>query len=132
MIEKPVKGTGHYERSAIEEEDIISESWLLMTFHAMEVLMRMAKPRLENEDVMKRIIEEYNLQFNYLRYVRILKAQRMAMHIFLKLAPRPKLVTIECPYDSMGYLWAFHDKGIKVAEMQHGSLNGNHIKLTAM
>ena len=127
MIEKPVKGTGHYKRSAIEEEDIISESWLLMTFHALEVFARMAKPRLQNEDVLRRILGEYDLQFNYLRYVRILNAQRLAMRLLLKIASRPKLVTMECPYDSMGYLWAFHEKGIKVVEMQHGSLNGNHI-----
>lgn len=127
MIEKPLKGIGHYQKKEIEERDIISESWLLMSFHAMEALSRGAKIKLDNEELIEKILRDYNLKFNYLRYVRILEAQRRAMRLMLALSSKPKVAFIECPYDSMGYLWAFHEKGIKVVEMQHGSLNGNHI-----
>lgn len=131
MIEKPLKGFGHYSRKEIEEQDIISESWLLMTFHAMEVFSRLITPKIENEDLLKKILADNNLQFNYLRYVRMLNAQRRAMRLLLLLNPKPKVVMIECPYDVMGYQCAFHEKGIKVVEMQHGSLNGNHFSYNA-
>ena len=131
MIEKPLKGIGHYQKKEIEERDIISESWLLMFFHAMEVLSRVAKIKLDNEKLIEKILRDYNLKFNYLRYVRILEAQRRAMHLMLALSSKPKVAFIECPYDTMGYLWAFHEKGIKVVELQHGSLNGNHIAYNA-
>lgn len=131
MIEKPLKGFGHYSRKEIEEQDIISESWLLMTFHAMEVFSRLITPKIENEDLLKKILVDNNLQFNYLRYVRMLNAQRRAMHLLLLLNPKPKVVMIECPYDVMGYQCAFHEKGINVVEMQHGSLNGNHFSYNA-
>lgn len=131
MIEKPLIGAGHYSRKEIEEKDIISESWLLMTFHIMEVLSRFVTPKLENEDLLKQILRENSLQFNYFRYVRMLNAQRKAMRLLLKLTPKPKVVFMECPYNIMGYMWAFHEKGIKVIEMQHGSLNGNHLAYCA-
>lgn len=127
MIEKPLKGLGHYSRNEIEEKDIISEAWLLMIFHALEILSRWFNPKLENEDILKHILSENNLKFNYLRYVRMLNAQRVAMRLMLKLTPKPKVAMMECPYDTMGYMWAFHEVGVKVVEMQHGSLNGNHI-----
>ncbi len=131
MIEKPLKGLGHYSRKEIEEKDIISEAWLLMTFHVIEVVSRLIVPKLENEDLLKQILAEKNVNFNYLRYVRMLNAQRIAMRMMTSILPKPKVIFIECPYDTMGYLWAFHELGIKIVEMQHGSLNGNHLSYNA-
>lgn len=132
MIEKPLKGYGHYSRDEIEEKEIISEAWLLMLFHVIEVFSRWSNPKLENEDLLKQILTENNLKFNYLRYVRKLNAQRMAMQLMLKMIPKPKVAMMECPYDTMGYMWAFHDAGIKVIEMQHGSLNGKHLSYNSI
>lgn len=131
MIEKPLKVLGHYGLNEIEEKDIISESWLLMTFHAIEVLSRCFKPKLDNEDLMRRILVENNLKFNYLRYVRMLNAQRCAVKMMMFLVSKPKAAFVECPYDTMGYVWAFHEAGVKVVEMQHGSLNRNHAAYNA-
>lgn len=131
MVEKPLKGLGHYSRNEIEEKDIISEAWLLMTFHVIEVVSRFFTPKLEKEGLLKQILAEKNVKFNHLRYVRMLNAQRIAMRMMTSILPKPKVVFIECPYDTMGYLWAFHEKGIKVVEMQHGSLNGNHLSYNA-
>lgn len=127
MIEKPLKGLGHYKRDEIEEKDIVSEAWLLMSFHIIEFVSRHFALKLDKEDLLKKILKENNLTFNYHRCVHILNAQRKAMRFMLALAPKPKVAMMECPYDKMGYMWAFHDVGVKVVEMQHGSLNGNHI-----
>ena len=131
MIEKPSIGMGHFPLKDIEERDIVSEAWLLMTFHALEVLGRFFTPRIGNEDLIKRILADKDIQFDYLRYARMLNAQRLAMKLMLWLNPRPKAVFMECPYDTMGYIWAFHEAGIKVVEMQHGSLSGGHLSYNA-
>lgn len=131
MIEKPLQGIGHYSKDKIEERNIISEAWLLMLFHIIEVFSRVVRFKLDNEDLLHQILHENSLDFNYRRYVRILNAQRIAIRLMLTLTPKPKMVFIECPYTSMGYVWAFHEKKIKVIEMQHGSLNGNHLAYNA-
>ncbi len=131
MIEKPLKGVGHYSLEKIEEKDIISESWLLMAFHAMEVLSRVRQPKLDNEQLLIRILNEHSIMFNYKRYVRILNSQRLALKILVRLTSKPKVAMMECPYDTMGYMWAFHELGVKVVEMQHGTLNGKHFSYNA-
>lgn len=131
MVEKPSAGMSHFPLREIEEKDIISEAWLLMTFHALEFFSRITTPNVENVDLLKRILADKHISFDYLRYVRMLNAQRKAMRMMTSFLPKPKAVFIECPYDTMGYLWALHEKGIKVVEMQHGSLNGNHLSYNA-
>lgn len=131
MIEKPLNGVGHYSRKKIEEREIVSEAWLLMTFHLIVFLSKFKTLKIENEQLLRQILSEKDIKFNYSRYVRVLNAQRMAMRILLKIVPNPKIVTMECPYNTMGYMWAFHQAGIKVIELQHGSLNGNHIAYNA-
>ena len=126
MIEKPSRDFGHIKRIAIEERHIFSESWLLLWSQLFVRLPLVKKNDIENYELIEQVLRNYNLDFDYLHYVRHLDAQRRAMNLFLALAHRPKVVLFECPYDSMGYLWAFHNNGIKVIELQHGVLNRNH------
>lgn len=126
MIEKPNKEFGHYKREEIEEKYIVSESWLLMTLHLLEVLSRPFTPKVENEDVIVKLLTDKGISFDYKHYLRLLNAQRLAMKIMLSITRKPKCVFMESPYDSMGYMWAFHQAGIRVIEMQHGVLNSNH------
>lgn len=126
MIEKPNREIGHYKREVIEEKNIISEAWLLMLTHIIEIALRPFKPKVEHDELIQKILEEKNLKFNYLHYLRLLNAQRKAMKMMLRITNNPKMVFMESPYDSMGYMWAFHEAGVKVIEMQHGVLNRNH------
>ncbi len=126
MIEKPSSEVGHYKRSQIEEKRIVSESWLLLTIHLIEFISRMFPPKITNEKVIKQLLNENALKFNYKHYLRLLNSQRKAMRWMLRIAGKPKMVFMESPYDSMGYMWAFHQAGVKVIEMQHGVLNRNH------
>lgn len=126
MIEKPSRGIGHYKRGEIEESNIVSESWLLMLIHLIELLSRPFTPKVQNEGVLQCVLKENNLDFDYRHYLHLLNAQRLSMKILMKIAGKPKIVFMESPYDSMGYMWAFHEAGVKVIEMQHGVLNKNH------
>ena len=126
MIEKPNVTIGHYKREEIEEKNIISEAWLLVLFHLIQVITRPFNQTIENEGILKTILNDYKLRFDYGHYVRSLNAKRLSLLYLIKLTKRPKLAVIECPYNSMGYVWAFHQKGVKVLEMQHGVVSRSH------
>ena len=126
MVEKPDLLIGHYKKKDIEEKDIISEAWLLMLMHVIECLFRPFIPRVKNEDILIQILDDKKIPFDYKHYLRLLNAQRIAMRMMMEITIKPKMVFIECPYTEMGYLWAFHQKGVKVIELQHGVLNRNH------
>ena len=126
MVEKPSKFIGHYRRSDIQEKHIVSEAWQLMTLRIIELLSRPFPVKVENEELLKKILLDKNLAFDYKHYLRLLNAQRVAMRLMLGITWRPMMVMMESPYDSMGYMWAFHQVGVKVIELQHGVLNRNH------
>ncbi len=126
MVEKPDLLLGHYKRSEIKEKNIISESWLLMIIYLIELLIRPFNIKVDNEDVLTDILNDNHISFNYKHYLRLLYAQNIAMKLMLSITKKPQLVLMECPYSKMGYVWAFHQAGIKVIEMQHGVLNRNH------
>lgn len=126
MIEKPSKPIGHYRKNYIQEKYIVSEAWLLMTLRVIELLSRPFPVKVENEELLKKILHDKNLGFDYKHYLRLLNAQRVAMRLMLGITRKPKMVMMESPYDTMGYMWAFHHAGVKVIELQHGVLNRNH------
>lgn len=126
MIEKPGLKKGHYNHELIEEKDIVSESWLLILFHLIERILRISKPIIENEDEMRKILTDNGLTFDYLHYVRMLNAKCLSLSLLLAIVKKPRLVMMECPYDSMGYMWACHQKGITFLELQHGVIGASH------
>lgn len=126
MIEKPSGGYGHRKLTSIEEKEIISESFLILMNQIFMRLPIVNKKRIENEDLLKNILDDYKIDFDYLKYIRHLVALRKSMNVMLSISHKPKVVFFECPYDFMGYQWAFHQHDIKVIELQHGVINGNH------
>ena len=108
------------------ERHIISESWLLLLIHLFASILKITKQKIENEELLKAILEELNVDFDYKGSLRLLFAQKKVMSFLLHVLPNPKKVIIECPYTIMGYVWAFHNKDIHVVEMQHGVLNREH------
>jgi hypothetical protein len=53
-------------------------------------------------------------------------AQYRLMKFWLKILPKPKLVMLSVGYTNFGYIKAFKENGIKVAEVQHGVITKNH------
>lgn len=126
MVEKPSSRIGHYNKNEIEEKHIVSEAWLLFAYHLIELCSRLFKPKIKNEELIRQILLDNNIAFDYHHSVRMLNAKRISMLLLLTFARKPKLAVMECPYVSMGYMWAFHQKGIEVVELQHGVLNCHH------
>lgn len=131
MIEKPSKQVGHYKREEINEKSIVSEAWALMTLRVLCFLSKPFPVKLENEELMRRILQEKGLDFDYKHYLKLLNAQRMTMRMLMAIVPKPKMVFMESPYDTMGYMWAFRQVGVMVIELQHGVLNRNHYAYNA-
>lgn len=125
-IEKPNLQKGHYPIKDIEEKNILSESWLLILTHIIKCVMSIFTIKLSNAEIIERIIADNRIKFEYKKFVKLLVSQKNAMDCMLFISHKPEVIFIECPYTSMGYVWAFHNNGIKVIEMQHGVLNGEH------
>ena len=132
MIEKPSVSKGHYKRSEIKERNIISEAWLLLI---SRLLMFVSKPfpiKIENEDIIKAIIKDKGIDFDYRHYLKLLNAQRLAVRFMITITKKPKMIFMESPYDTMGYMWAFHQAGVRILVLQHGVLNNNHYAYNAL
>ena len=126
VIEKPSPDQCSHPRSEVTEKTIVSESWLLFMVHALAILSRPFSIKLENEKILRDVLGEYGIMFDYVSAIRILVSQKKVFDLFLALLPKPKKVIIECPYSIMGYVWSLHNHGILVIELQHGVLNDKH------
>lgn len=126
VIEKPGKEQTACPRSIIPEKTIVSESWLLLFVHVLAIFMRCGKIKLHNEAILTQALNENKIQFDYNNALRIFASQKKVFDLLLEITHNPQKVIIECPYTIMGYVWALHQKGIPVIELQHGVLNDKH------
>lgn len=110
----------------LEDNYMLSASWLLMFSHGLETLFRVGKFKIEREDILHSIIEHYKVQIDYPYLVRYLFAQKITMDWILRISTKPKVAFFLCPCTSMGFIWSLHNHGIPIVEMQHGVLNKSH------
>ena len=113
-------------RKEIPERNIVSGSWTLALNAFLELIMRPFHQDIEGEDILIDIINKLGLKLDYKKRLRWLVAQKRATDFFLALAHKPELIIMECSYTQMGRVWAAHNHGIPVIELQHGVLNANH------
>lgn len=126
VIEKPSPDQCSHPRSEVPEKTVVSESWLLLMVHALAILSRPFSIKLENERLLRDVLEQYGIRFDYVSAIKILASQKKVFDVVLALLPKPKKVMIECPYSIMGYVWSLHNHNIPVIELQHGVLNDKH------
>lgn len=131
MLEKPNSATGHSSKDSIEEKNIVSMAFPIILEHLFSKIISRRKLKIENEQLLKQILLDYGIDFNYNRYINNIESQLWAMNTLLNISKRPRLVFMECPYTMMGFVWAFHKHNIKVIEMQHGVLNAKHYAYNA-
>jgi hypothetical protein len=132
MIEKPDSAIIHSSKNKINEKNIVSEAILIFLSHVIAFFLRFFRVKLEGEKLLKTMINDYNIHYNYAFHVRHFIAQYYAMNIILSIASKPALVIIECPYTMMGYVWSIKKHNIPVIELQHGVLNKNHYAYNSM
>ncbi len=126
LLANPGKADIAVNKHDLAEKNILSNSWSIMMSRALSILAPKRWMQIENEDVLKRINEHLNVNFNYRYYIKHLFSQKKVVDIMLWLGKKPQIVFMICPYAQMGYLLSFHNHGIPVIELQHGVLNGSH------
>lgn len=124
--ELPIPGVRHYKRSEIEEKHIISSSWWILLSRGLALLGKWKNIRLENEDLIKSILSEYDIQFDYKSSVKRLIWLKRVADFFFSISKKPRLIVVECAYTQMGMVWSAHKHEIPVVELQHGVLNAHH------
>ena len=113
-------------KKLIEEKHIVSGNISLLIKYALKFFLFWWKPKLEGEEVLTQICEDYNYQFNYLDYVRRLYSEKKTTDILLALLPKPDKELLICSYGQFGSIWSLKNHGVKVIELQHGVLNAHH------
>lgn len=126
IIEKPSATQSQTPRSYIKERNIVSESWILLFTHIFMAIGKPFRQKIEGDDVLFKILLDYNITFDYQAALRRLLYQKIATDILLRITRTPKMVFVECPYNLMGNIWSFHEHGIYVIELQHGVINSTH------
>ena len=126
VVEKPSTHQSHLSKKHIAEKHIVSEAYLLVSAHMIERFLRHNDLKIDNEQILLKILNEYSLTFDYKYFVRYLWSQKIATDLLLRLSPKPEKVLIECPYNILGYVWSFHQHNIKVIELQHGVIGNSH------
>ena len=125
-IEFPSLGSKAIPKDSIPEKNIISGSWLLLLTSLVEIFLRLFSMRIEGDHIIKEIISDLDVNFDYKKRLRWLLAQKKTSDFFLIIGKNPELVMLECYYTMMGYIWSFHNHRIPVVELQHGVVNKNH------
>lgn len=125
-IEVQSPGVKKIKNSDIPEKNIVSGSWPLALTAFIEICMRPFCQRLDGENVLRVVIHELNINFDYKKRLRWLIAQKWSADFFLAIGRKPQLMIIECYYTQMGRIWSAHNHKIPVVELQHGVLNANH------
>lgn len=125
-LEDPANNGMVIRRRDIPEKNIVSNSWFNLVYGLIFVILRCLPLKIENEDIIRNIIQDYHIDFNYRKRVKMLYAQRKASDFFFAISFKPRLIIMECSYTQMGRVWSAHKRGIPVIELQHGVINGNH------
>lgn len=123
LVELPLPK--HYPKSKIPTDRIVSKIplYLLEWFYSK---VRFTKIRIENEELLGKILGELRISFDY----RSILIRNLAQHTAGKLLNRfykPKGIVVQCAYTNTGFIKAFKDSGIPVIEVQHGLLSASHV-----
>ncbi len=122
FIEKQV--IGHIKRENIATKSIVSKS-ILYPLITLYYKFLMKKPVIENEDILKKVLNELNVNIDYKYFVNRVIAEYIVIRFLLRIY-KPRMVFVVCSYTQMGVLKACAEAGIKVVELQHGVISKAH------
>ncbi|MFN5879195.1 MAG: hypothetical protein ACK44B_10025 [Flavobacteriales bacterium] len=103
----------------------ISRSFFLL-FEEIYGRLFLRNTRVNDEALLKAINSNVSEGIDHRTLLRKYLAQYRLMKFWLKILPNPKLVMLSVSYTNFGYIKAFKERGIKVAEVQHGIITKNH------
>jgi hypothetical protein len=122
LIELPLPA--HYKKSEIPTTFVASKLPLYALAKIYTALF-LRKIKIENENILKDVIKELNINFDYLSILKKNIAQykigRILAYIY-----KPRWVIIQPSYTNSGFVKAFKDSGTPVVEVQHGLISESH------
>lgn len=81
--------------------------------------------KVQNYDILEDINKSYNLNINYLEYIKRFWVGYKIKRLFFRIY-RPKAIFVVCYYSYSDVIKAAKDLGIKVIEVQHGAIGKVH------
>lgn len=123
MIELPLPK--HFPKSSVPTIRLVSKMplYILEWFYYK---LNFKRIKIENELVIKDILKEIGISFDYQSILKRNIAQYKVGRILYKLY-KPKGIVIQCAYTNTGFVKAFKDSGIPIIEVQHGMLSTSHV-----
>jgi len=114
-----------YPRRKIYSKHIVSKAFFMLQEEVYQRLF-LRKIHLENETILSEIEQKTGVTIDAKNAVRKYLAQYAVMRFWLRILKNPKLVFTTVSYSNFGYILAFHERGIKVVELQHGVISEGH------
>jgi hypothetical protein len=103
----------------------ISRSFFML-FEELYGRLFVRNPNINDQDLLRNINSKVEGGVDHRTIIRKYLAQYRLMKFWLRILPNPKVVFVSVGYTCFGYIKAFKEKGIKVVEVQHGVITGNH------
>ncbi|GAB1446648.1 hypothetical protein MASR2M41_24430 [Flammeovirgaceae bacterium] len=115
----------HYPTTKIPTLHIASKL-PLYALERMYTIFNLKSTKIENEHIIKQLLDEMGVDFDYLKVIKRNTAQYKVGKLIWRLY-KPKGVIIQCAYTNTGFVKAFKDNGVKVIEVQHGLISSGHV-----
>ncbi|WP_215224741.1 hypothetical protein [Echinicola shivajiensis] len=124
-IENPFPSGIHFKRGQIPTRHIIGQSIFYVGVNLFERIYG-KKIKIENENILKDILKEYNVNLDYRGLTRRFLGQYYFMRFLLRRLD-PKIVFFVYSGSSYGFIKALKEKRVPVVEIQHGIINERHL-----
>ncbi len=110
-------------RNTIASKYIVSRAPLIVLEKMFSLFFNIKKV---DQTIIEEIIKKYEIDYKPDYAIKKMVAQYRVMKLLLRLKKVPKVVFIAPSYTAYGFIRAFKEKGVKVVEVQHGVINGEH------
>lgn len=122
-FESPFPSGSHYSKNQIPNRNVVSRSILFLGSYIFTLFLR--KDEIANENILKMILSDYQIDFDYRKVIKIYYGQYRFMKFLLRFS-KPKMVFWVYTASSMGFIRAIKENNIPVIELQHGVINEKH------
>jgi len=123
IIENPYPLGRHYKYKNLGNGKVLGQTVFFAATKIISLFLK--KPRIENEEVLVKILAENHINLDYNKILKETRAQYFLMKFLLRFT-KPKAVFFVYSASSMGYIKALKELNIPVIELQHGVINSSH------
>jgi hypothetical protein len=108
----------------VHSKHIVPQGLLLLLARAV-VCFTPAKCKFQHKVILESIMQDYGIQFDYVRWIRLFNARRKVFSLLFRII-RPRVVFVTDYISYSPAVKAAKELGIKVVEFQHGTIGKEH------